>query len=825
MSRFLPKIFLDFSSFWAGVLIAIIFLFLFFRYRNRLTTLLRRGRRNILTFRDTLSISSETDYYKVIYKYVQGLHVSADLFPLDSILIPPRCVAPPPPISPGSDIKDPSLVQQTLGYDLALPDLAIEYNAPTFALLDAIANETNICLVGFPGCGKTVAIADCISSMLRGNREASEFTDKIPFYVKAHHVLAQFPGRDMLGILLASILSNPVFNVIPNFPKYLTSTVNSGKAVIFIDDLDLLTYSDTNRIANFIIALRKGIPTLQLITTASPSCLGNLVKTSLEMISVAPWGKKEKYTFLKKWSSAWPSPPENMSSQISDSVSILNSMLVISDPFLSPLEFTLKAWAAYAEDLAGPTSVNSVNSYFQRYFSLLSRDSIHTLENIALHALEQEKSIFTRRDVNTWFSEITGTSSPELADDKISPLAPVLQAALDSNIILKSASDSYYFTNPTIGGYLAARSLGRSSRQIINRILVQPDWSLLHETMRFFSAFVNIQPFISLMHPDRTLLKNNLLRASSWLVNVPKDSPEEVYLLKAITREIHSNSLYLVKLRLIVSLVKSGNHNVKSILQYLLKSDDLDTRRAAAIGAGLIQDLSSVPLLINQLNDLFPACTAACYALGKISSPRSLEAIADGLLHGNELLRRAAAESLAQNRSEGHPALREGALMDDLLVRYAVVHGLGLINEPWSLEILDKLRIDEKEWVVRDLAQQTYEIHQTGSPYLPSHHPPAHSAPWLHQFAAQQNNSAPTPETALDLLLEALEKGSDLQKQAALTLLSQESSPDVIPSLAALFNHPNPAIRQQTALTAWYIAPPNYQLPVITDHPSSSSLN
>jgi HEAT repeat protein len=180
------------------------------------------------------------------------------------------------------------------------------------------------------------------------------------------------------------------------------------------------------------------------------------------------------------------------------------------------------------------------------------------------------------------------------------------------------------------------------------------------------------------------------------------------------------------------------------------------------------------------------------------------------LLHGNELLRRAAAESLSQNRSEGHPALREGASMKDLLVRYAVVHGLSMIAETWAIDILDSMRIDEDEWVVRDLAQHVYEIHEKGSPYRPHSNPPSYLAPWLHEFTSKQELPAPTLETALEVLLQALETGTDEQKQAALIHLGSEGNPDIIPVLTRLYRFPNPIVRQQAMLSAWLCLPPRY---------------
>ena len=283
-------------------------------------------------------------------------------------------------------------------------------------------------------------------------------------------------------------------------------------------------------------------------------------------------------------------------------------------------------------------------------------------------------------------------------------------------------------------------------------------------------------------------------------------------LLKQITREIHTNPFYMIKLRLICAISKSGNPQVKSIFQHLLKSKETDTRRVAAVGLGLIQDLSAVPQLIDLLNDQHPTSTAACYALGRIGSPRSLEAIAEALLHGNELLRRAAAESLAQNRSEGHPALREGSTMDDLLVRYAVVHGLSQITESWAMEILDVMRIDEKEWVVRDLAQQTYEILEGRSPYLPQDTPPPDQAPWLIEFAASQDFPPVTAENALDLLLKALETGSFEEKQNALAQLSRTGKDDLVPVLLETANNQTFEIAHQAVLTIWFCATQRYKI-------------
>ncbi len=811
MTRFFPKLYLDISSFWAGIILVVLLLVLFLVYRKRLVSFFSRTISGLITFRESLSVTSDSDYIQVLYKYMQGLHVFADYFSLESILVPAKCIAPPPYLFPGKESLDTSLIQQVIGYDPLLPQLNSEYNGPTFSLLDAIHTNSNMCFIGFPGSGKTTAIAECIGELIKPSNDDDLPESRIPFYVKAHHLLAQFPGRDMLGMLLKALQLNKAFLTIPNFPKYLTNAIKSDRSLLFIDDMDNLALEDINRLANFITTLRSQIPGLQIIATASPSCLGNLVQAPLEFISIAPLGSKDKYAYLAKLSKLWPTIQLSDDQEYQKDHAVMNSMLVTSGQNQTALEFALKSFAAYAGDLNGPSSINSIEAYLKRFPPLTDTELI-SLELIAVYCLVSNTSTFTRRELTAWFeSEYKKSNTNPSAVNSVS-FQPAIQSGLDTNLLQPVPENRYYFHLPTFAGYFAAKGIAKSHQKIILSILENPDWGQLYECMRYFSAFNDIKPYLKPMLEDKGLLKGKLLRASLWLEYLDPNSPEETALLKQITREIHANPYYSIKLRLVCAIVRSSNPQINTIFHHLLKTNELDTRRAAAVGLGLLQDLSAVPYLIKQLNDDHPSSTTACYALGKIGSPRSLEAIAEALLHGNELLRRAAAESLAQNRSEGHPALREGSTRDDLLVRYAVVHGLSLINEPWALEILDLMRIDEKEWVVRDLAQQTYEILETRSPYLPQDSPPPHEAPWLIDFAAKQDLAPLTVENALDLLLKALELGSYEEKQNALAHLSRSGKEELIPALLKIASSETFEVAHQAMLTIWFCASQRYKI-------------
>ena len=76
MTRFFPKLYLDISSFWAGIILVILLLVLFLVYRKRLVSFFSRTISGLITFRESLSVTSDSDYIQVLYK------LSASLLPL-----------------------------------------------------------------------------------------------------------------------------------------------------------------------------------------------------------------------------------------------------------------------------------------------------------------------------------------------------------------------------------------------------------------------------------------------------------------------------------------------------------------------------------------------------------------------------------------------------------------------------------------------------------------------------------------------------------------------------------------------------------------------
>jgi HEAT repeat protein len=174
-----------------------------------------------------------------------------------------------------------------------------------------------------------------------------------------------------------------------------------------------------------------------------------------------------------------------------------------------------------------------------------------------------------------------------------------------------------------------------------------------------------------------------------------------------------------------------------------------------------------------------------------------MDALASTLLHGDENLRRAAAEAMSLHPTEGHKMLREGAgLKEDLNVRRAVAFGLGRIHQPWADELLNQLQLEDDQWVVRNAALETLEERRRPNKHIPLRIPPPSESPWLIAFAGKQGLGISPDVPPTDLLLRAL-KSDDLEERlAALPYLRMMPTEGVFGALYQAMYAGEPEIRE-----------------------------
>src|SRR5688572_2410617 len=138
---------------------------------------------------------------------------------------------------------------------------------------------------------------------------------------------------------------------------------------------------------------------------------------------------------------------------------------------------------------------------------------------------------------------------------------------------------------------------------------------------------------------------------------------------------------------------------------------------------------------------------------------------------------------MANDPVEGHAILREGATLEDIMLRRAVVHGLARVRQPWAVELLQHMQVEDDQWAVRNLANQYLEQMQTIDPRVPRQLTTPSESPWLIEFAGKQKMGVPGGGPATDILLNAFKQGDTEERLAALPYLKRMANEGIVGAL------------------------------------------
>jgi hypothetical protein len=175
---------------------------------------------------------------------------------------------------------------------------------------------------------------------------------------------------------------------------------------------------------------------------------------------------------------------------------------------------------------------------------------------------------------------------------------------------------------------------------------------------------------------------------------------------------------------------------------------------------------------------------------------------------------------MANDPIEGHAMLKEGATLADIMLRRAVVHGLAHIDQPWAVEILQHMQVEDDQWAVRNLATQYLEQMTHTDPRVPHKLTPPSEAPWLIAFAGKQGMGVPRGGPATDILLNAFKTGDTEERLAALPYLKGVANEGIIGALYNGMYGEDPEICEASFYALEEIGANGYKLP----HPNQFGL-
>ncbi|MDR3575130.1 MAG: HEAT repeat domain-containing protein [Anaerolineaceae bacterium] len=766
-------------------------------------------------------------------KRAQSMHLARSLFSLDEIIIPPRLIAPPPLIEPDSPPPNETIANQIIPYLPDWPEFSAQYSLTSLTLSQALLNNVHLAIIGQPGCGKTVALAYLASIVARHDPEAEQLADYFPILL---HILD----------LNLDLTQNPLDNLINavsgqagllqqnRVPGLIRSIEKLGKILLLLDGVDELGPESIPPICEYLKSLTSKYPNILLVTTASPDYIDGLGDVGIYPMALAAWNFHERNQFIEKWGSLWtaelaPEITKQVSLDAVDTGLILN-WLASDNSVLSSLEWTLKVWAIYAGDLSGPSSIRALEAYFLR----LTKGTIpaSALGNVAIQMFEKNQSTMGYGEIEKILTKFhpggvevvdeTAEQNQNLPTNlkrnqkerKISSGDRALSVLLENGIVIEHASEQIRFVNPQIFGYLAGLAADTDWKFDLNK---NGYWSAKLQTLRYLSSQNKANSWINeFIELDEAPLFRNLLICCRWLSEVAPNTNWRTKVLRKLVDLINDEKLPAgVHARIFAGLFSTSDSSLSLLYKQLLTSNSPVSRRFAALSCGAARDIKSMRDLIGLLNDQISEVRhAACLALAAVGDIPSIEAVAKALLHGDESLRLAAAEALANKPPDGDDMLKEAIEMNDLMVRRAAVFGLSQINKKWASELLEKVSVQDGQWIVRNAAAQAMESASRPNPYIPHYLPEPSSSSWLISFASKQGSGVSPNQSATGILLKALEIGKIDEQIAAINYLRQTQDEAVMASLCKIVSEAQSPLQDYCLYAIWYMSICGVKLPV-----------
>ncbi len=833
----------DLMSFWLGFLSATIVWGLITFIRPRLPRLRAFITKTISEIRSRNNAGVDALVRREALKRAQRMHLAGSMFALDEILIKPRLIAPPAQLDSIDPSSSDTLIDQTVPYTPDWPELSTSYAVTTISLPEAMQNGANVALIGEPGSGKTVALAHFVSLVARKSPEAGLFADFIPCLVNIKDInLSAIDSQDPTDVLIKSITSQFSILVQPQIPGYLRRKLNEKSILLLVDGLDELPPSEIHQASGFVSSLLAKNPSLRIALAGSPSYLNGFLELGFYPLSLAGWGYSEQTQFLHEWGYLWSShitPEVRKQTEIEEvPLHLMNNWLESDHVVYTPFEWTVKTWLSFSGESNGYNGINWLDIFVHRFI----KEPIirNGMEKLALKLCSEGKATLSFSDCEKYLSGLPAESllmkldnpvpedpsvavnstgkSKKTKEPRKSLGGRILEILIQQGFLVEYTGEQITFLHPIITGYLSSFAVQQEPpAEIINN----SNWLLARVSMQYTAAQTPNAPWIeTLIKSDQSPLLNDVLMVGRWIKDAPLNAPWRSIYMKRLIGLLQSESLPIaLRARLFSVCISANDPSMLMLTKQFISSKSHIIRRLAALVFGALPGNKNIDQLLELIADpVIDVRNAACLALAAIHTPAASDALIDILLKGDESLQQAAAESLAYRGEEGWNILREAITAPDLLVRRAAILGLARIHEKWALDLLEKVAVEDGQWVVRNAAVHMLEEHQKSHLHIPDVLPPASQAPWLLEYAAKKGVGLRPDQTPTDMLIDVLKTGSSVERIAALRYLRLANEEGIIGAIYQTAYLEQNFVADAGLYAVWFISISGAKLPPLAQY-------
>lgn len=801
-------------GFFAGVLVTAFTSLMLWRSRRRISAAQHQLEQQVGAARQFITNTAEGRYYGRLVEMLNAAHLAGDAVRLTEVYIEPRFLTVPPVHDP--DDERPQSVFHVVPQIHDLPASYAPYNLETIGINELRSGERHLALLGPLGSGKTVAlavmglvaageieipvidlasdevfkeeikslppeeqarrirqledmqnraIAQVRSAQKRDDNDTQrpliDLTTLLPIYVHLRDIDLRPESYGLQPGKTASLdpaeplvlaLRNTFGGIAANFlPRLVYERLTASTALVLVDGFDELPAPlQGERLAwlQRFIEIYSG----NMIIVAGPEQgYDPLLKLGLEPIFLRAWNDADYDQFILRWTTVWPSLAKR-GAKLPDEP--LRKRVAIANRGRSPMDITLKVWAAYSGDEQEQGRRGWYDFYVRR--ALSGRDIGPALHKMAAAILSNNGLPLPRDPIKTLLSPTENGEVKLVGDD-------VVNKTLDNPLVVEWPDGSYSFGHALLGAFMAAEALDDAAMVSVAN---QPAWSV---ALPFAAIRLNMESAVATRlstAPD--LLYSNLFTQAHWMVDSPAQAPWRAEFFKrAASALVQTTQFPAIRERAMAALVTSRDKGVVFIFRQALRNPNPRVRQLACIGLGALGDAESIKEVSPLLNDNEPDVQyAAGLALGVIGSEAALDTMIEGLLTGEAGLRRAVAEALAAIPGVGHATLRDAINNEELEVRHAAVFGLARVRAGWALTSLYRALLEDGQWYVRNAAEQAFMAAQELDRGGVEKHPDADQLPWLIKWAAERGDGVPQGAKAREVLIRALQE-ADAPHQAA----------------------------------------------------------
>jgi len=566
-------------------------------------------------------------------------------------------------------------------------------------------------------------------------------------------------------------------------PRVVYHRLSVGGCLVLLDGFDELNPAQQSEKLTW-LAQFKALYGENVIVVAGPiEGYDALLNAGFTPLVVRPWSENEFERLITRWADAWPTIAGSARRPAPMPDDKLLKRTRSGNRGRTPLDVTLKTWAAFTGDEQVAGRRGGYDFYVRA--QLDDADKQRPLfAAIAAAVLDNGGGLINKDQVKEVITPLLSDANGKPTTN-ISELADRLLAR--SGLLTDAPNNAYLFRHPLLTGFLAAESLITAPSERIAAAARQPAWEM---ALPFAAAHTALDLAVrERLSAPPDLLYSGLFDVARWISDAPGEVPWRGEVLKRLSAALLYTAQYpALRDRAAAALVTARDQGVQAVFLQTLRHVDPHIRRLGCIGLGAAGDPEAMkdiePLLTDSDADVR---LAAGMALGALHSDAALSAIRNSLYSADDTLRRAIAEALAAVPNDGHEMLREALQSPDGATRRAAVFGLARVKAPWALALLYHTMTDDSNWMVRSGAQDGFDAADRHTGVAPSAHPTVQSLPWLIEWAAQRGEGVPNNAGAYDVLIRVLQEGDTLHRAtAALTLAYLGYVPGLKPLYTAL---------------------------------------